>query len=117
MRKLPVSLQEQLRQAFGPRVAFDEMECMFYSHDVGSLPSLVKPLVGNTMPAGIVQPLTEEHVIQLAAFAREHGVPLVPRGKSSSGYGGVLPVKGGLVVLSKSHVNTLFRTPFNIFQV
>ncbi|MEJ2211760.1 MAG: FAD-binding and (Fe-S)-binding domain-containing protein, partial [Anaerolineae bacterium] len=34
----------------------------------------------------------------LAAFARTYGVPLVPRGKSTSGYGGVMPVKGGLVV-------------------
>ena len=27
-----------------------------------------------------------------------HNIPLVPRGKSTSGYGGVMPVKGGLVV-------------------
>ena len=79
-------------------MAFDRLERTFYSHDVGSLPSLVKPLVGNTLPAGVVQPLSEEQVVQLVAFSRTHGIPLVPRGKSTSGYGGVLPVKGGLVV-------------------
>jgi len=98
MRNLPADLQEQLRQMLGPRVAFDRVERSLYSHDVGSLPSLVKPLVGNSLPAGVTQPLTEGQVVQVVAFARTHNIPLVPRGKSSSGYGGVMPVKGGLVV-------------------
>jgi Fe-S oxidoreductase/FAD/FMN-containing dehydrogenase len=98
MRKLSVQQQQQLQETFGRRVAFDRLERMFYSHDVGSLPSLVKPLVGSTMPAGVVQPLAEEQVIQLVAFARTHNIPLVPRGKSTSGYGGVMPIKGGLVL-------------------
>jgi len=97
MRNLPVPMQEQLQQRFGPRVAFDKVERMFYSHDVGSLPSLVKPLLGSTLPAGIVQPLTEQDVIDLVKFANDHGIPLVPRGKSTSGYGGVTPVNGGIV--------------------
>jgi FAD/FMN-containing dehydrogenase len=32
----------------------------------------------------------------LAVLARAYRIPLVPRGKSTSGYGGVVPVKGGL---------------------
>jgi Fe-S oxidoreductase/FAD/FMN-containing dehydrogenase len=98
MRTLPREVQQQLVQSFGARVAFDELERMFYSHDVGSLPSLVKPLVGNTLPAAIVQPLTEEQVVQLMSLARTYNIPLVPRAKSTSGYGGVLPIEGGLVV-------------------
>jgi Fe-S oxidoreductase/FAD/FMN-containing dehydrogenase len=98
MRNLSDALQRQLQETFGPRVAFDKLERMFYSHDVGSLPSLVKPLVGNTLPAAVVQPLTEEQVIQVVAFARTNNVPLVPRGHATSGYAGAVPVKGGLVV-------------------
>ncbi|MFN2291264.1 MAG: FAD-binding and (Fe-S)-binding domain-containing protein [Anaerolineae bacterium] len=98
MRNLPADVQGRLQEMFGPRVAFDKLERMLYSHDVGSLPSLVKPLIGNTMPAGVVQPLDEEQVIQLTALARTHNIPLVPRGKSSSGYGGVMPVNGGLII-------------------
>jgi FAD/FMN-containing dehydrogenase len=98
MRKLPDSLQQKLRETFGPRVTFDPLERTFYGHDVGSLPSLVKPLVGNTLPAAVVQPLTEEQVVQLVAIARTHSIPVVPRGKSTSGYGGVLPTRGGLVI-------------------
>jgi Fe-S oxidoreductase/FAD/FMN-containing dehydrogenase len=98
MRNLPTDVQGRLQEMFGSRVAFDGLERMLYGHDVGSLPSLVKPLIGNTLPAGVVQPLDEEQVIQLVALARTHNIPLVPRGKSSSGYGGVIPVNGGLVV-------------------
>jgi Fe-S oxidoreductase/FAD/FMN-containing dehydrogenase len=98
MRSLPLELQQQLQDVFGPRVAFDSLERLFYSHDVGSLPSLVKPLIGSTLPAGVVQPLDEEQVVQLGALARTHNITLVPRGKSTSGYGGVIPVKGALVV-------------------
>ena len=98
MRTLSPQLQERLQEMFGPRVAFDRLERLFYSHDVGSLPGLIKPLVGNTVPAAVVQPVTEEQVVQIAAWARTYGIPLVPRGKSTSGYGGVIPVRGGLVV-------------------
>ncbi|MGD9375202.1 MAG: FAD-binding oxidoreductase, partial [Anaerolineae bacterium] len=98
MRSLSTPLQQQLQEMFGPRVAFDQVERMLYSHDVGSLPSLVKPLIGSTQPAGVVQPTSEEQIVQLASLSRTHRIPLVPRGKSSSGYGGVMPVQGGLVV-------------------
>ena len=64
MKSISRTLQ-QLQEMFGPRVVFGRLERMFHSHDVGALPSLVKFLIGSTMPAGIVQPLTEEQVIQL----------------------------------------------------
>src|SRR5581483_11768644 len=39
-----------------------------------------------------------EQVARLVAWAEAEGVPLVPRGKGSSGYGGAVPVYGGLVL-------------------
>ena len=62
------------------------------------MPSLAKPLVGNTVPAAVVQPCNEEELVALARWANENSVPITPRGKASSGYGGVLPVKNGVVV-------------------
>jgi len=98
MRKIAPEAQEALVNIFGTHVTFDEFERRFYRSDVGALPSLVSPLVGNTMPAGVVQPRSEDQLIALMRVAQKHGIPLVPRGKSTSGYGGVLPVAGGLVV-------------------
>ncbi len=87
-----------LEETFGDRVNFDRIERKLYSHDIASMPSLFKPLVGNTTPDAVVQPVSTEEVAGLAKWATENRVALTPRGKASSGYGGVLPVKNGVVV-------------------
>lgn len=90
--------QKELEQMFGNRANFNRVERKLYSHDIGGMPSLVQPLVGNTIPEGIVQPENEEELAKVVRWAYEKGIPLTPRAKASSGYGGVLPIKGGLVV-------------------
>jgi Fe-S oxidoreductase/FAD/FMN-containing dehydrogenase len=87
-----------LEEKFGSRVNFDEMERRLHSHDVGAMPSLIKPLVGNTLPDAVVQPQTEAELIELIQWANKNNIALTPRAKASSGYGGVLPVKHGIVV-------------------
>ncbi len=87
-----------LEWKFGERVTFDKVERKLYGHDIGALPRLVKPLVGSTVPDAVVQPVDETELVELVRWARRQGVPLTPRGKASSGYGGVVPAKGGVVV-------------------
>ena len=99
MRTLSPALQTDLETMLDPtRVRFDRRERKMYSHDVGEMPPLIKPLLGKTMPAGVVQPESEEELVALIKWAQKHKVPLTPRGRSTSGYGGVLPVKGGVVI-------------------
>lgn len=98
MAKLSKAQQESLRQIFHNRFSTDPMECRIYGHDVGTMPPLVKPLIGRAQAAAVVQPKDEEEVVRLVQWAREQRLPLVPRGKATSGYGGVLPVKGGIIV-------------------
>jgi Fe-S oxidoreductase/FAD/FMN-containing dehydrogenase len=87
-----------LEREFGSRVTFRKTERKLYGHDIAAVPSLIRPLVGNTTPDAVVQPETEEELVDLARWAAKHKVSLTPRGKASSGYGGVLPVKKGVVV-------------------
>ena len=87
-----------LEETFGERANFDRTERKLYSHDVGELPRLIKPIVGDTVPEAIVQPQDEAEIVALVNWARENRVPLTPRGKATSGYGGVIPIKGGAVV-------------------
>jgi Fe-S oxidoreductase/FAD/FMN-containing dehydrogenase len=87
-----------LTDKFGNRVNFDEMERTLYSHDVGAIPSLIKPLIGSTVPDAIVQPQSEEDLVDLMVWANKNNIALTPRAKASSGYGGVMPVKQGVVV-------------------
>ncbi len=90
--------RERLGQIFAERVTFDSTERMLYGHDIAAIPSLVKPLVGDTTPDAVVQPSTEEQLVAVAKWARERRIALTPRGKASSGYGGVVPVRNGVVV-------------------
>jgi Fe-S oxidoreductase/FAD/FMN-containing dehydrogenase len=98
MSQLSEKHQLYLKEKFQSRVSFDKKERKLYGHDIAALPSLIKPLLGNTIPSAVVQPETEEELIALVGWARENNIPLTPRGKASSGYGGVLPLKQGVVV-------------------
>ena len=98
MTKLNSTQIEHLNTTFQGRVTFDDVERMLYGHDIAAMPSLIKPLIGNTIPDAVVQPATEEELAGLVPWAAKNRIPLTPRGKASSGYGGVLPVKQGIVV-------------------
>src|SRR6266571_1165267 len=80
------------------RARFDTRERRVYSHDTGVLPGAFRLLAGPSLADGVVQPETEDQVIRLVRFAVDEGIPLVPRGKATSGYGGAVPAQGGLVL-------------------
>ncbi len=87
-----------LEGKFPGRVTFDRMERKLYGHDIAAMPAIMKPVIGSTVPQAVVQPETEEELVALVKWAHKNRIPLTPRGKASSGYGGALPVKGGVVV-------------------
>jgi len=90
--------QKEFLNQFGNRVSFERTERILYGHDIASIPSLVKPIIGNTTPAAVVQPENESELAEIVRWAYRQGIPLTPRAKASSGYGGVIPVKKGIVV-------------------
>ncbi|HEY5541543.1 MAG TPA: FAD-binding and (Fe-S)-binding domain-containing protein [Coriobacteriia bacterium] len=80
------------------RVRTDRRERSMYSFDIGAMPSLVKPFVGAGLAGAVVRPRTESDIAALVRMARAEGVKLVPRAWATSGYGGVLPPEGAVVV-------------------
>jgi Fe-S oxidoreductase/FAD/FMN-containing dehydrogenase len=98
MSKLSAAQKQYLEQKYGNRVNFNRVERKLYGHDIAAIPSLIKPLIGNTVPDAVVQPGTEEELIELLQWANSNKIPVTPRGKATSGYGGVLPVENGIVV-------------------
>ncbi|MFH1312686.1 MAG: FAD-binding and (Fe-S)-binding domain-containing protein [Candidatus Eisenbacteria bacterium] len=108
MAGLKVSQRRSLEEKFGDRVNFDRLERKLYGHDIAVMPGLFKPLVGSTIPDAVVLAETEEDLVYLSRWSGEHGVPLTPRGKATSGYGGVLPIKNGIVV-DTYHLNKAVR--------
>jgi Fe-S oxidoreductase/FAD/FMN-containing dehydrogenase len=98
VRNLNKKRRRYLRELFGSRVNFDPTERGLYGHDIAAMPSLFKPLIGDTTPAAVVQPADGAELVELVKWAGREGVPLTPRGKATSGYGGVIPVRQGVVV-------------------
>ncbi|MCJ7605759.1 MAG: FAD-binding oxidoreductase, partial [Dehalococcoidales bacterium] len=90
--------RKYLEKAFDTRVNFRKTERKLYGHDIAAVPALIKPLIGSTIPDAVVQPENETELAELVRWATENNIPLTPRGKATSGYGGVLPVKKGIVV-------------------
>ncbi len=91
--------RQVIEDIVGPeRARFDTRERRVYSHDTGVLPGAFRLLAGSSLADGVVQPQTEEQVVRLVRYAVAEGLPIVPRGKASSGYGGVVPARGGLVM-------------------
>jgi Fe-S oxidoreductase/FAD/FMN-containing dehydrogenase len=98
VRELNSTQQSELTALFGSRSSFDPTERTLYGHDIGAIPRLMSPLIGRTVPAGVVQPETEAELVALVRWAAANRIALTPRAKATSGYGGVLPVRQGLVV-------------------
>ncbi len=97
MNRISKKQKEHLSQ-YENRVQFDKTERILYSHDIAAIPNLVKPLIGNTIPDAVVQPQNEIELAEIVKWAYQEGIPITPRAKSSSGYGGTIPLKKGLVI-------------------
>ena len=89
--------KKELEEIFGDRLVTEKHELILFGQDVGSLPKQVGWLM-NTKPDAIVQPITPEEIQALYEVARKFKVPLVPRAAGTSGYGGAIPRKGGIIV-------------------
>jgi FAD/FMN-containing dehydrogenase len=114
MARLSTKYKEYLNDLFGDRVTFERIERKMYSHDIAAMPKLIQPLVGNTVPDAVVQPEDESQLVKLVQWAAQNGLPLTPRGKASSGYGGAIPVKRGIVVDFYWMKNVLEIDPENL---
>ena len=98
MERLREHHRSTLSDLFGKRVSFNRVERTLYGHDIAAIPALVRPLIGKTVPDAVVQPEREEELVELVGWAAKHRIPLTPRGKATSGYGGAIPVEQGIVV-------------------
>ncbi|MFX0113799.1 MAG: FAD-binding oxidoreductase [Candidatus Hodarchaeota archaeon] len=86
-----------LKDHFDENIAFDKATRFLYSRDVGSLPRLISLLIKH-VPDAVFLPKNENDIVQLYQIAREHKIPVIPRGSGSSGYGGALAYRGGIMI-------------------
>jgi FAD/FMN-containing dehydrogenase len=90
----------------GLRVVSGKGELMLFSRDQSDIPQLLKDMLLDYRPDAVVQPSTAEAVVDLLGFARARNLTVIPRGISSSPFGGAVPVDGG-VVMDLSSMNRI----------
>lgn len=89
---------DDLLKIFGPgRVFFDEEIRALYAHDLGNPPFIIDFLI-QRQPEAVVVPANEQQVVSVLKMATAGRIPVTPRGAATSGYGGAVPAKGGIVV-------------------
>jgi D-lactate dehydrogenase len=97
---LPPALSDALRQIFpGDALSLDDAERLAYAYDNSRR---------NAVPDAVVFPTAHEQVEALVKACREHGVPLVARGRGTNTTGATVPVAGG-VVASFERMNRILR--------
>ncbi len=97
---------EKLSHVFGDRLITSKHELVIFSTDVGALPKQVGYMMNNN-PDAAVQPETPEEIQSLYRIANEEKIPIIPRGAGTSGYGGAIPRKGGVIVDMRRMDNVL----------
>lgn len=108
MAQVSESLERSLREICGEdRVRTDRRERKMYSFDIGAMPSLVKPFVPAGIAGAVVRPRNEADIVSLVRLAHSQGIRIVARGWGTSGYGGVLPQAGAVVVDMSGHQKVL----------
>lgn len=87
-----------LEDAIGrENVNFSEMDRILYSHDLAPLPKEATIAFKN-IPDVVVRPKTVEDLSKVMKIAYKNGIAVTPRGNSTWGLGGSMPVFGGILV-------------------
>ena len=97
VNELPAGQARKLEYYFGDRATVDPGERAIYSRDAAVPPGTLKLLLKRDAWA-VVRPQVRGELLELIKFAESNGVPIVPRGAGTSGYGGGVPTEGGVVV-------------------
>ena len=97
-RITPTQVRELREQIGEGRVLTLKSDRAIYSYDLGHIPVYLKNLLFHSMPGCVVQPSSEEELIEIIKFCRAEGVRMITRTAASSGFGNVIPTGGEVVI-------------------
>ncbi len=104
-RKVTPDIIEQLKMIVGAdNVNTSPMDRMLYSHDLAPLPKEAG-FAFNNIPDVVVRPQNVDQLSKIASLAFSTGVAVTPRGASTWGLGGSMPVFGGILLDMSSKMN------------
>jgi len=97
-RITPTQVRELREQIGEGRVLTLKSDRAIYSYDLGHIPVYLKNLLFHSMPGCVIQPSSEEELIEIIKFCRAKGVRMITRAAASSGFGNVIPTDGEVVI-------------------
>lgn len=88
---------KELETALGSSMTADPQICRAYNHDLGEMPAVLMMLFNRT-PSCVVLPKNAKEAADALGIAHRHGIPVTVRAQASSGYGGSMPTRGGMLL-------------------
>ncbi len=108
-RAVTPELISRLEEAIGKEnVNTSEMERLLYSHDLAPLPKETSIAFKN-IPDVVVRPQSVKELSKVVMIAHKYGVAITPRGASTWGLGGSMPVFGGILIDLSSGLNEIIE--------
>ncbi|MEE8632375.1 MAG: FAD-binding oxidoreductase, partial [Candidatus Bathyarchaeia archaeon] len=93
------TLSDELIKIVGKENFTDsKLDILSYSSDMAALPQEIFSLYGFREPDYIITPSSTEQIGSIMQLANRRNVPITVRGGASTGYGGSVPVNGGIVL-------------------
>ncbi len=90
---------DALKKILGDIKILDTLaEREMYSHDIGDIPPLMSRTLFKIMPDIVVQPKNVDEIVKVIKAGNEKKIPVTVRGAASWGFGGAIPVRGGIVI-------------------
>ncbi len=86
----------EVRKSFS-HISFHPQEIKIYSHDISVIPGYLQKMASSEAEV-VIQPESVDDLKEILRLSKDYSKPIVPRGSATSGYGGVVPFKGGIVV-------------------
>ena len=84
-------------QESGMQIFIKKYERLIYGRDLGDLPKILQ-FFFNFNCLAVFQPKNVIELKSIVALCEHYKIPLIPRGAATSGYGGTLPIKNGIIV-------------------
>ena len=108
-REVSPKLIRSLEDAIGKdNVSSSEMDRLLYSHDLAPLPKEAG-MGFKSIPDVVVRPKSVKDVAKVVEIAYKSGVAITPRGASTWGLGGSMPITSGIVMDLSSGLNKVME--------
>ena len=89
--------RQKLKEKLNGRVSFEKADLMVYQSDIAGMPGIIMSCIDFAPEAAVVASSVQD-VVSTLKIAAETNTPVTPRGQGSSGYGGSIPTKSGILL-------------------